>query len=148
MYTMYIIYDHNHLICLYVCIALMQQYGYVKLYQYEAKKCENMQKYYLLISSASFDIDVKHLAPTSLQHFVSEQSSAESEHCPGVVDAEVVEVDPEVEEVVASAQVGTSNTITQVELVVLASIGHHNVTMGSETQQTMIKSRREKKHIV
>jgi hypothetical protein len=85
---------------------------------------------------------VKHLAPTSLQHFVSEQSSAESEHCPGVVDAEVVEVDPEVEEVVASAQVGTSNT--QVELVVLASIGHHNVTMDSETfetQQTMIKSR-------
>jgi hypothetical protein len=60
-----------------------------------------------------------------------------------VVGAEVVD------EVVASlAQVGTSNTITQVELVVLASIGHHNVTMGSETQQTMIKSRREKKHIV
>ena len=146
MYTMYIIYDHNHLICLYVCIALMQQYGYVKLYQYEAKRCENMQKYYLLISSASFDIDVKHLAPTSLQHFVSEQSSAESEHCPGVVDAEVVEVDPEVEEVVASAQVGTSNT--QVELVVLASIGHHNVTMDSETfetQQTMIKKSRWKK---
>ena len=27
---------------LYVCIALMQQYGYVKLYQYDAKKCENM----------------------------------------------------------------------------------------------------------
>jgi hypothetical protein len=42
MYTMYIIYDHNHLICLYVCIALMPQYGYVKLYQYDAKKCENM----------------------------------------------------------------------------------------------------------
>ena len=45
---------------------------------------------------------MKHLAPTSLQHFVSEQSSAASEHCPGVVDAEVVEVDPEVDEVVAS----------------------------------------------
>ena len=90
---------------------------------------------------------MKHLAPTSLQHFVSEQSSAASEHCPGVVDAEVVEVDPEVDEVVASlAQVGTSNTITQVELVVLASIGHHNVTIDSETQQTMIKSRWEKKH--
>ena len=89
---------------------------------------------------------MKHLAPTSLQHFVSEQSSAESEHCPGVVDAEVVEVDPEVEEV-ASAQVGTSNT--QVELVVLASIGHHNVTMDSETfetQQTMIKKSRWKKN--
>ena len=42
-------------------------------------------------------------------------------------------------------KVGTSNTITQVELVVLASIGHHNVTMDSETQQTMIKSRWEKK---
>ena len=87
---------------------------------------------------------MKHLAPTSLQHFVSEQSSAASEHCPGVVDAEVVEVDPEVDEVVASAQVGTSNTITQVELVVRASIGHHNVTIDSETQQTMIKSRWEK----
>ena len=62
-----------------------------------------------------------------------------------VVGAEVVEVDPEVDEVVASlAQVGTSNTITQVELVVLASIGHHNVTIDSETQQTMMKSRWEK----
>lgn len=90
---------------------------------------------------------MKHLAPTSLQHFVSEQSSAASEHCPGVVDAEVVEVDPEVDEVVASAQVGTSNTITQVELVVLASIGHHNVTIDSETQQTMIKSRWEKNNM-
>ena len=60
-----------------------------------------------------------------------------------VVGAEVVD------EVVASlAQVGTSNTITQVELVVLASIGHHNVTMDSETfetQQTMIKKSRWKK---
>ena len=70
----------------------------------------------------------------------------ESEHCPGVVvvDAEVVEVDPEVDaevdEVVASlAQAGTSN-ITQVELVVMASIRHHNVTMDSETEQRMIKS--------
>ena len=63
-----------------------------------------------------------------------------------VVGAEVVEVDPEVDEVVASlAQVGTSNTITQVELVVLASIGHHNVTMGSETQQTMIEGSLEVK---
>ena len=32
----------NYIKCLYVCIALMQQYGYVKLYQYEAKRCENM----------------------------------------------------------------------------------------------------------
>ena len=119
----------------------MAMSSYTSMMPKNVKTCRNTICIYLLISSASFDIDVKHLAPTSLQHFVSEQSSAESEHCPGVVvDAEVVEVDPEVDEVVASlAQVGTSNT--QVELVVLASIGHHNVTIDSETQQTMIKSR-------
>ena len=76
-----------------------------------------------------------------MQHFVSEQSSPGSEHCPGVVVVDVeAEVDPEVDEVVASlAQVGTSNAITQVELAVMAShgiifIGHRNMTMGSENR--------------
>ena len=118
------------------------------------KSCKNTRN--PSSAASSNNLDVKHLASASLQHFVSEQSSPGSEHCPGVVVVDVeAEVDPEVDEVVASlAQVGTSNAITQVELAVMASHGiiWHPLNLlaieiwqwEAKTEQTMIEEGNKK----